>query len=80
MGVKRSNSWRPFAADPELILLIDRMARRYSVLPSELLRLPAWDLNVCRLAYSEGIAEDMDRAQALGRQGAMFSVNMPGMG
>ena len=62
------------------MLLVDRMARRYSKLPSEILQLSPFDLNICRLAYAEGVAEEIDRANTLGRQGAMFSINMPGRG
>ncbi len=62
------------------MLLVDRMARRYRVLPSEILNLHPWDLNVCRLSFTEGTAADVDQAQALGRQGALFAVSLPGMG
>ena len=47
MGVQPLSGCKPFEKQPEILLLIDQLAKRYNRLPSEILELDVWEMSLC---------------------------------
>ena len=47
MEVQSWNGCRPFESQPELLLVIDQVAKRYGKLPSEVMELDIWEMSLC---------------------------------
>ena len=45
MEVRRSSDCRPFEAQPEILLIVDQIAKRYGRLPSEVLEMDVWEMS-----------------------------------
>ena len=41
------NGCTPFEKQPEILLIVDQVAKRYGKLPSEVLELDVWELSLC---------------------------------
>lgn len=52
----------PFARDPQLAAMMDRMARRYGVLPHTLGHLTDAELAICLACMAAGEREDANMA------------------
>ena len=46
MEVRQSSGCRPFEQEPETLLVLDQVARRYGKLPHEILELPVWEMSL----------------------------------
>ena len=62
-----------FANERELAIVVDKIARRYSMSPSDVLDMSCWDLSVCLICISHA---DQARAEMVkkARQGAGKSL------
>ena len=46
MGRKQPRGWQGFGAQPELLLILDQIGRRYGMLPHQVLDLDPWQLSL----------------------------------
>ena len=58
-----------FEANPQILLLVDQVAKRYGKLPSEILSLDVWDLSIavaCMMEADNAAGHLMKRIQSEG--------------
>ena len=70
MEVQQSSDCRPFEREPEILLIVDQIAKRYGRLPSEVLEMDVWEM-------SFAVACLMEADQVAG--GLMKRINKDGM-
>jgi len=46
MGVQQSSGCMPFEKNPDSLLVLDQIARRYSMHPAEVLELSVWEISL----------------------------------
>ena len=66
-----------FVEEPEVCLAIDAVARRYGILPHQVLELDPWDLGLareCILAAERSVSESVAKMQA---QGGFLPMPIP---
>lgn len=70
MEVQQSSGCRPFEREPEILLVVDQIAKRYGRLPSEVLDMDVWEM-------SFAVACMMETDQVAG--GLIKRINKDGM-
>ena len=57
------NGCTPFEKQPEILLIVDQVAKRYGKLPSEILELDVWEMSLCMacIMQSDATASQMMR-------------------
>ena len=65
--------------DPDLLLTLDAIARRYGVLPHQVLELSPWDLGLAYQCVQQAAASAAQTVQRMqqGSQGGLVPVPVP---
>lgn len=61
-----------FAGAPDLVLIVDQLARRYGCLPHEVLALDPWQLTTAIVCYRAGREAEGEAVQRAAREGMVF--------
>ena len=64
MGVQQSSGCKPFENNPDSLLLLDQVAKRYNMHPAQVLRMSVWEIS---LAYACIQQHDATAAQLMQR-------------
>ena len=69
MEVQPLNGCAHFEADPGILLVVDKIARRYGVLPSEVLELDVWELGLAMSCMMQADATSGTLIKRLNKDG-----------
>ena len=71
MRGRRAIGSQTFVKAPEQLLVIDAVARRYGILPHEVLELDAWQLGLAVECYRQSDATAAQLQERINNQGGM---------
>ena len=63
--------WLRFEANPDLLLLIDQIARRYNMRPHEVLELDSWQISLAVACVRQNQATSAQLVSRINSQGGM---------
>jgi hypothetical protein len=67
----------PFVSEPEIVLTVDAIARRYGVLPHQVLEMSPWDLGLAFQCVQQAARSSAQAVQRMQAAGGILPVPIP---